>query len=49
MFLEYNALFYSVNFDDTAISFIYIYIYIYINIFGMNDDTVITHQISEKL
>ena len=47
MFLEYNALFYSVNFDDTAISFIYIYIYIYI--FGMNDDTVITHQISEKL
>ena len=47
MFSEYNALFYSVNFDDTAISYIYIYIYIYI--FGMNDDTVITHQISEKL
>ena len=45
MFLEYNALFYSVNFDDTAISFIYIYIYI----FGMNDDLVITHQISVKL
>ena len=45
MFSEYNALFYSVNFDDTAMSYIYIYTFFFF-FFGMNDDTVITHQIS---